>query len=133
MEFVASVLIEGPEYSFREQLFTPWMGPDAFQAHVDHMADNGMLPLYSEYEPDRGYRELYWNTDVRTYFEARAARTLEEFEELLERNQEEGHVLATLHISQDGGYSATWFDPIGLASAESCLKALGISIARILD
>ena len=131
MKFHASTLSDGPEFEFRDRLFTPWMGPDALQVHVDHMVEFGMLPLYSEFQPEFGFREIYWNSGARTYFEARSARDDKEFCEIVERNLEEGHCIATLQISSDGLYTSTWLDSDGLASAEIALESLGISKAKI--
>lgn len=131
MEFITSTLSDDPEFEFRERLFTPWMGPDALQAHVNHMVELGMLPLYSEFQPEFGFREIYWTPGIRTYFEARSARDDREFREIVDRNLREGNTIATLQISDDGLYTSTWLDSEGLALAEISLKSLGISRAEI--
>ena len=131
MEFIASTLADGAEFEFRERVFTPWMGPDSLQAHVDYMVGLGMLALYSEYQPTLGFREIYRTPGVRTYFEARSARNAIEFQEIVDRNLREGNRLVTLHISSDGLFTSTWLDSEGLASAEGILTSLGISQAQI--
>jgi len=133
MEFTVSKLSDDPKFRFREQMFTPWMGPVALQAHVDHMVGIGMLPLYSEFQPDRGFREIYWTPGVRTYFEARSARDDKEFREVVDRNLEEGNILVTLQVSSNGLFTSTWLDSDGLASAQETLTSLGISQAQILS
>ncbi len=131
MEFTASQLAEGTKFELRERVFTPWIGPDSFQAHVDYMFGLGMVALYSEYQPNLGFREIYWTPGVRTYFEARSARDAREFREIVDRNLREGNKLVTLHISSDGLFTSTWLDSEGLTSAEGILKSLGISQAQI--
>ncbi|MEM7600030.1 MAG: hypothetical protein AAF357_01285 [Verrucomicrobiota bacterium] len=132
MKYLASSLSDETGVALRQHLFTPWMGPAALQDHVDHMVDLGMLPLYTEYEPDQGFREIYWTPQVRTYFEARSARDEGEFQEVVDRNRREGNCLATLHISSDGLYSSTWLGAEAHSSAERLLSQLGISQAEIL-
>ncbi|MEM9016828.1 MAG: hypothetical protein AAGC68_07420 [Verrucomicrobiota bacterium] len=131
MEYTVSTLSDKPDYAFREKLFSPWLGPEALQAHVDHMVENGMLPLYTEHEPDLGFREIYWTPNVRTYFEVRSNRTFDEFMEIAERNLEQGHPIATLQIDKAGGFSSVWLSSEGMEAAKPVLKSLGITAAQI--
>ncbi|MEM9280875.1 MAG: hypothetical protein AAGA96_03540 [Verrucomicrobiota bacterium] len=131
MKYLASALSDKPEFDFRERLFTPWMGPDVLQAHTDHMVELGMLPLYSEYEPELGFREIYWTPETKTYFEVRSACDLEAFREIVDRNLSQGHVLITLQISSDHLYTSTWLESDVSDSAVAILKALGITQAMI--
>jgi len=131
MEFTASSLSDDPKFGFRESLFTPWMGPDTLQAHTNYMVELGMLPIYSEYDPILGFREIYWTPVVQTYFEVRSARNHDEFQEIVERNCGGGHMISTLHVSTDRLYTSTWLSSEGLETAERTLDALGISRATI--
>ena len=131
MKLTPSKHSDDPSFQFREQLFTPWMSADVLQESTQRAHSFGMIPLYSEYEPEKGFREIFWTPPGPTFFEVRSARTFDEFLDIAKRNLENGHCLSTLQISSDNLFSSTWLSEEAVEHAAGTLAALGITAATI--
>ncbi len=125
------MLSNDEQFLFRESLFTPWMTAEVLQEHTETVNRLGMIPIYSEHQPELGFREIYWTPNIQTYFEVRSARTFDEFQKIADRNLGSGHRLSTLQISSDDRYSSVWLDENGLLAASGVLSSLGITPALI--
>ncbi|MEM1294434.1 MAG: hypothetical protein AAGH89_03650 [Verrucomicrobiota bacterium] len=122
--------LEGGNFEvLRLRLFTRWRDAKALQDHTDWMSSQGMVAIYCEFNPDHGFREIYWSPPTGSGFEVRSGRTPQEFRQFADQNQERGWPLLTLHRSADGYLSAVWVTSDALDSARQLLSALGIGLA----
>lgn len=129
MKCQPSLLENGPLTRLRERLLTPWRNAAEMQAFTTHMRMSEMLPVYAEFSPDLGFREIYWRPQVPVAFEVRSGRTREEFLRYQEVNEARGWSLLTLHLSPGDFFSAVWLDQPGRGDALPVLEGLGIGLA----
>jgi len=97
------------------------------QAATDFCKNIGHVAIYAEYSSEGLTRYLFWRPSPGTSFEVRSGRAKEQFERFDRANAERGHRLLSLHISEQGLYSAVWISPEHYEEGKAYLAVLGIT------
>ena len=114
----------------RRHSFTRWMSRDLLQATTDFCKNIGLLAIYSECSPGLLTRYLFWKPPERTLVEIRSGRKEAQFRELDQANIEKGKQLLSLHVTENGIYSAVWISPDQYEIAVAILAVHGITPAQ---
>ena len=128
-----SKLLTGEAAILRERTFTRWMSLDLTQAAVDFCRNLGLVPVYSECSSNHLTRYLFWSSPQGASIEVRTNRTKDKFEEFDSANRDKQWPLLSLHISDNGLYSAVWIPPDYFEMAKAFLAAHGITPAERHD
>ncbi len=126
-----SQLLAGDAALVRQHALTRWLSPDLAQAAVDFCRNLGLTPAYSECSPGRLTRYLFWSPPPGTQGEVRSGRTKEKFEAIDHANHDHPRRLLSLHISDEGLYSAVWISAEHYETAKTWLAAHGVTPAQI--
>jgi hypothetical protein len=128
--YTPSKLLSGDSEVLRQHSFTRWMSRDLTQAALDFCRNLGLVPAYCECSPDHLTRYLFWRMPTGALIEVRSGRTKEKFEEFDRVNCERGWQLLSLHLNEQGLYSAVWISSAHFATAKAVLAAHGITCAE---
>jgi hypothetical protein len=109
------------------------MSHDLTQAAVDFCRNLGLVPIYSESSPNHLTRYLFWSPPQGALIEVRSNRAKDGFEKFDNANRDKQWLLLSLHISDDGLYSAVWIAPDYFETARAFLAAHGITPAERHD
>jgi hypothetical protein len=97
------------------------------QAATDFCKNIGHVAIYAECSSEGLTRYLFWRPSPGTSFEVRSGRAKEQFETFDRANAERGRRLLSLHISEQGLYSAIWISPEHYEEGKSYLAVFGIA------
>ena len=128
--YIPSKTMPGDTERLRERSFTLWMSRDLLQAATDFCKNIGLSSLYSQCSPDGLTRYLFWSPPRGALVEVRSGRTLEQFKKFDLANVERGWPLLSLHVSENGIYSAVWISTDHYETAVSILAFHGITPAQ---
>jgi len=128
--YTSSKLLPGDVAVLRQHTLTRWMSRDLMQAAVDFCRNLGLFPAYCETSPDQSTRYLFWSLPQGAMIEARSGRTKDKFEELDRAKSGDKWRLLSLHISENGAYSAVWISSEHFEIARVYLAAFGITAAE---
>jgi len=131
--YTPSKLLPGDAAILLQHTFTRWMSRDLTQAAVDFSRNLGLVPAYSESSPGPLTRYLFWSPPPGALFEVRSGRARDKFEELDNAKRDQPWRLLSLHISDDGLYSAVWISAEHYETAKAWLAAHGVTAAEIHD
>ena len=120
-----SQILPGAFDAARRAAFTRWMSRDLLQASTDFCRNIGLYPLYAECSAE-GTRYLCWNMPAGASCEVRSGRTKEKFIDYDRMNHERGWHLLSLHVSDDGLYSAVWLSADHVSLGAQYLSRFGI-------
>jgi hypothetical protein len=111
--------------TLRERSFTRWLSRDLKQATVDFCKNLGLIPIYAETREDGKGRYLFWHPPQGTAFQVRSGYAKVNHEELLQKSEEAGWPLLSLHISRakEDLYSAVW---VSVGSTDAAIDFLSI-------
>jgi hypothetical protein len=131
MKYTPSVLSSGDDAALlREHAFTAWMSRDLMQAAIDFLKNISLLPLYAETNAEGLTRYLCWRAPKDWGCEIRSGRSLEQFTKFDQGNVTRGWSLLTLHVSEEGIYSAVWLAPNHVELARKVMASYGIKPAN---
>jgi hypothetical protein len=131
--YIPSETLPGKTELVRERSFTRWMSRDLLQAATQFCNKMlGLASLYSESAAGGVTRYLFWRPPQGTGIEVRSGRKLDQFKKFDEANVERGWPLLSLHVSEDGTYSAVWISPNQYQTGKSLLGFYGITPAERL-
>lgn len=125
--YTPSHLLNSEAESHREHAFTRWMTRDLMQAATDFCKNIGLVAIYAECSSEGLTRYLFWRPTPGTSFEVRSGRAKEQFEAFDRANTERGHRLLSLHISEQGLYSAVWISSQHYEDGKAYLAVFGIT------
>jgi hypothetical protein len=131
--YTPSKLLTGDAAILRERTFTRWMSHDLTQAAVDFCRNLGLVPIYSESSSNHLTRYLFWSPPQDELIEVRSNRAKDKFEKFDNANRDKQWLLLSLHISDEGLYSAVWIPPDYFETAKAFLAAHGITPAERHD
>lgn len=97
------------------------------QAATDFCKNIGLIAIYAESSSQGLTRYLFWRPSPRTRFEVRSGRAKEQFEAFDRANSEHGNRLLSLHVSEQGLYSAVWISSEHFEEGRTFLAAFGIT------
>jgi len=131
--YTPSKLINGDAAVLRQHAFTRWMSRDLTQAAVDFCRNLGLTPAYCECSPGPVTRYLFWSPPPGVLGEVRSGRTKDKFEQIDNATRDQPWRLLSLHVSDDGLYSAVWISADHYETAKTWLAAHGVTTAEVHD
>jgi hypothetical protein len=124
--YIPSRLLTEEVYVARQQSFSRWM-PHAFtQPASGFFRKTGLYPVYCEYSNEGHRRYLFWRLPKGAAIEVRSGRVKEKFMEFDRVNQGRDWRLLSLHVNENGIYSAVWVSSEHLGLAKAFLAAFGV-------
>jgi hypothetical protein len=126
-------LLTGDVSLVLQHAFTRWLSRDLAQPAFDFCRHLGLSPAYCECSPGRLTRYLFWSPPPGILGEIRSGRPKDKFEEIDNATRDKPWRLLSLHISDDGLYSAVWISTEHYETAKAWLAAHGVATAEVHD
>ena len=131
--YTPSKLVTGDVAVVRQHTLTRWLSRDLTQAAVDFCRNLGLVPAYSECSSNHLTRYLFWSLPQGALIEVRSGRTKDKFEEIDNTKRDGQWRLLSLHISDEGLYSAVWISSDHYEIGRAYLAAHGVIAAESHD
>ena len=128
--YTPSTLLAGEAAVLLQHALTRWMSPDLTQAAVDFCRNLGLVPAYTESSAGHLTRYLFWSPPAGAMVEVRSGRTQDKFAAIDHAKRDQPWRLLSLHVSDDGLYSAVWISSDHFATAKAWLAAHGVTTAE---